>query len=61
LPEGIAFRDEAKSSGNTSTVAFVAGGVTIAAGLVLVLTSPSGDAQRTGWLLTGPSGVGARF
>jgi hypothetical protein len=61
LPEGISYRDDARSSGNISTIAFVAGGAAIVAGLVLVLTAPTGDVPRTGWLAPGASGLGGRF
>jgi hypothetical protein len=61
LPEGSAYRDDARSSGNISTIAFIAGGAAVVAGLLLVLTAPSGDVQRSGWLVPGPGGLGARF
>jgi len=43
-PEGVALRDDARSYGNVSTVAFAIGGAAIASGLVLILTAPSSKA-----------------
>jgi hypothetical protein len=40
-PSGKTLRDSARSAGNASTIAFIAGGVLFAAGAVLVLTSPT--------------------
>jgi hypothetical protein len=60
LPEGISYRNDARSAGNISTIAFIGGGAAVVAGLLIVLTAPSGEV-RTGWLVPGPDGVGARF
>lgn len=40
--EGVHLRDAAIRSGNVSTVAFIAGGVAVASGMVLVLFAPTG-------------------
>jgi hypothetical protein len=55
-PDGVDKWKDAESTGNVSTIAFVAGGVLAAAGVVLWLTAPSGDAASTGVGLT-PRGV----
>lgn len=47
-PEGVALRDDAISAGNVSTVAFIVGGVGLAAGAVLWFTLPSGSDARAG-------------
>jgi hypothetical protein len=44
--KGLALTDDAKSAATVSTVAFVAGGVALAAGAVLWLTAPSHGALR---------------
>lgn len=46
--QGNALRNEAVLWGNTSTVAFVAGGVLFAGGVVLLATAPSKSKTRTG-------------
>ncbi len=45
-PRGLELREEARDAARASTVAFVAGGVLVAAGLTLVLTAP--PRARTG-------------
>jgi hypothetical protein len=40
-PAGKALRDDARSAGNISTVAFVAGGLVLATGVVMVIAAPS--------------------
>jgi serine/threonine-protein kinase len=47
-PAGLALRQDASSAATGSTVAFVIGGIAVAAGVVVYLTAPRGDA-RTGW------------
>ena len=42
-PEGITLNDEAKTAGNISTVAFIAGGALVVGGLVLWLVPSSSD------------------
>ncbi len=57
---GLAKRSEALTDGNVSTIAFIAGGALMAAGVVLWLTAPGGSgatAPRTG-LLVSPGAVG---
>lgn len=44
---GVELREDASTSATLSTVAFVAGGVLVAGGLVLVLTSGGGDGPAT--------------
>ncbi len=44
--EGKQLRDDARSAGNLSTVAFVAGGVLMAGGAVLWFTAPSGSSLQ---------------
>jgi hypothetical protein len=65
--EGVDANDSAKSLGTVSTIGFVAGGVAIAAGVVLVLTAPkssesggAAQAQRSIRLApaAGPTGAG---
>ncbi len=41
--DGVDLATQAKSSGNISTIAFVAGGVLVVGGVVLFLTAPSGE------------------
>ncbi len=41
--EGVALRDDALAAGNVSTVAFIVGGVGLAAGVTLWFTLPSGS------------------
>ncbi|HQY64385.1 MAG: hypothetical protein IPF92_17080 [Myxococcales bacterium] len=53
---GIAANDSAKTLGTVSTIAFVAGGVAVAAGAVLVLTSgPRARAAGTASVSVGPA------
>jgi hypothetical protein len=42
--QGAAASSDASSAANASTIAFVVGGVALAAGVVIVLTAPSGHA-----------------
>jgi hypothetical protein len=61
-PRGVELKKDAISAGNISTVAFIAGGVALAAGGVLWFTLPFGkrsQADQTG-LLLGPGRVGVR-
>lgn len=47
-PRGVSLRDDARSAGNVATVLYAASGVSLAAGIVLVLTAPrSSEAPRT--------------
>lgn len=41
-PQGVELSESARSAGDVATVAMIAGGVALAAGIVLVLTAPSG-------------------
>jgi hypothetical protein len=52
--EGIALNDEAKTSATVSTVGFVAGGVLLAAGIVLWVALPSDDEASALRLRLGP-------
>ncbi len=47
-PTGLSLTDDAKSAATVSTIAFAAGGVALAGGIVLWLTAPSSSAQATG-------------
>jgi hypothetical protein len=40
--------DDAKSAATVSTIAFIAGGVALAGGIVLWLTAPSSSSSTTG-------------
>jgi tetratricopeptide (TPR) repeat protein len=46
-PRGVSAMDAARSAGDVSTVAFVAGGLALGVGTVLLLTSPSNDENDT--------------
>ncbi len=54
---GLALRQDASSAATGLTVAFVLGGVAVAAGLVLYLTAPRGGAN-TGWVIAPAPMVG---
>lgn len=59
-PEGIALRNDALLFGNVSTVAFIAGGVLVAAGVVLLATTPSsskGTTEKTAEVRVSPGGI----
>jgi hypothetical protein len=60
---GLAERSDAVHDGNISTIAFLAGGVLLAAGIVLWLTAPSGSSEAsvpsTGFVFL-PGGVAVR-
>ncbi len=62
---GLALRDEGQQAGTISTVGFIAGGVLVAAGLVVVLTAPSSDdassSAATMSLTLKPSTAGAQL
>jgi hypothetical protein len=45
-PLGVDLRDHAITSGNISTVAFIAGGALLLSGIILVATAPKGPKQR---------------
>lgn len=47
-PKGAELLDGAKTAGTVSTIGFIAGGVLVAGGVVLFLTSPSGTAGAEG-------------
>jgi hypothetical protein len=60
---GLAERSDAVHDGNISTIAFIAGGVLAAAGVVLWLTAPSGSGEASGpssGLILLPGGVAVR-
>ena len=44
---GKTLRDDARTLGDASTIAFVAGGLALGAGVTLVLTAPHADRART--------------
>jgi hypothetical protein len=59
-------REDARSAGDVSTIAFVAGGVLLTGGLVLYLTAPPSDASATAGHLkvatqVGPNQAGLSF
>jgi serine/threonine-protein kinase len=57
--QGLSMRKDAESTAMTSTIAFAAGGVALAAGLVLVLTAPhdaSGEPAVAAAVAPGPHG-----
>jgi hypothetical protein len=61
---GVALREDASTSATVSTIAFVAGGVLVAGGLVLVLTSGGSDGPATTAQLVPvmtPGGAGLTF
>ena len=45
--EGVDLRDEALASGNVATVGFVAGGILLATGVVLLSVAPSSPAPTS--------------
>ncbi len=53
-PSGVSAWSDAKSAGNVSTVAFIVGGVAVAAGAVLWLTAPSSTPGPSGRVGLGP-------
>jgi hypothetical protein len=53
-PSGVSQWSDAKSAGNVSTVAFVVGGVALAAGAVLWLTAPSSTPGPSAQVGVGP-------
>ena len=55
---GVAASDDARSAGNVSTVAFIVGGVGLAAGAVLWFTLPSGSDASSAALANGRLRVG---
>jgi serine/threonine-protein kinase len=57
-PQGVSLTDDAKNAARISTIAFVAGGVFVAAGAVLWITAPKAS-PATGGVLVAPM-VGAR-
>jgi hypothetical protein len=56
---GVDLRDEAKTTGTISTIAFAAGAVGVGAGLVLLLTADSGESKSTSrlWMAPGVASV----
>ncbi|HET6335940.1 MAG TPA: hypothetical protein VFG30_22090 [Polyangiales bacterium] len=60
-PRGVSAMDAARSAGDISTVAFIAGGLALGAGTVLLLTAPSDAAtehpQSATRVLIGPGAV----
>jgi serine/threonine-protein kinase len=58
-PEGVALGEDASSAATLSTIAFVAGGAALGAGLVLWLTAPSSPAASEVALRIGPAPEGA--
>lgn len=61
--EGASQREDARASGNLATGTFIAGAVLTGAGLVLVLTAPSGEDKTRVGLRTAltPGGAGLLF
>ena len=59
---GKSLRDDARTFGDVSTVAFIAGGALLATGAILLLTAPKASAEKTGRLeatpMIGASGGG---
>ena len=53
-PDGIRFRQEAINAGSVGTVAFVVGGVGVAAGILLWLTAPSSPRSKKRALQVAP-------
>lgn len=45
-PEGVGLRDDARTSGNIATFAYVASAAAIATGVVLWITAPSSESRR---------------
>jgi hypothetical protein len=64
-PTGTSLRNTALGDATASTVAFVAGGVLTAAGLVVVLVAPSAKRPAVGWIdvspVVGSSSAGLSF
>jgi hypothetical protein len=61
-PAGVDLREEARSAGNVSTIAFIVGGAGLAGGAVLWFTGGSSASASTGLLLApGSAGVRTRF
>lgn len=61
--KGVSAMDEARTAGDISTVAFLAGGVALGAATVLLLTAPSGQTERSDTatqLMIGPGNVQLR-
>jgi hypothetical protein len=58
LADGVTLRHDAITSGNISTISFIAGGVLVAAGVVLLVTAPTGTevTKSAKWL--GPAAPG---
>jgi hypothetical protein len=57
---GVSERATAYRDGNVSTIAFVAGGAVLAAGIVLWLTAPSAEAGPAAGVSLGPGGLSFR-
>lgn len=57
--QGLALTDDARASGNVSTVAFVAGGALVVGGVVLFVTAPSGSRSATGRHMASRVGLGS--
>lgn len=58
-PTGVELANDAKTSGNVSTIAFIAAGALLAGGAILYFTAPSG--KVTAAIGPGSVGVGGRF
>jgi hypothetical protein len=58
-PQGLALRQDASSSATGSTVAFVLGGIAVAAGVVVYVTAPRGAASSAWVIAPAPTAGGA--
>lgn len=63
VQQGVDLRDEALTSAHISTAAFAVGGAALVAGIILIVTAPSGSAEETEaartWLAPHPVPGGA--
>jgi hypothetical protein len=61
-PAAAAIREDAQSAGNASTIAFIAGGALLAAGVVVYFTAPSAPSERAvaARVVLGPGSVAVR-
>jgi serine/threonine-protein kinase len=57
-PQGLALRQDASSSASGSTVAFVLGGIAVAAGVVVYVTAPRGAASSAWVIAPAPTAGG---
>ena len=57
--DGLSLRQDAKNAANVSTVAFIAGGIAVAAGVVLYVTAPRGGPSASVVVVPTPTAGGA--